>query len=181
MHSFAWSKTPLKMLLILILAGTINFGIILGIQMLFYPAKGPVDEDVLGQIETQWNGCEILHQKEISNTNLHIFFIKHPDGNFQLVTLRKHYLFDRYRIIDSACQPWPGGTDPIWLKAGSSQIEISIVKNTATGHYTLQELGGMTPQHAGNQFKNNMILSIAGLCGLELAIWCLVFRKEEIA
>lgn len=33
----------------------------------------------------------------------------------------------------------------------------------------------------GQQFQNQMIFGITGLCILELALWCLVFRKEEIA
>lgn len=31
MNGFGWSKTPLKLLIILFLAGSINFGLILGL------------------------------------------------------------------------------------------------------------------------------------------------------
>lgn len=89
MHSFAWSKTPLKMLLILILAGAINFGLILGLQMVFsYRTPGPVDETKLAQLEDVWQDCEILDQRRISGSNFYICLVKKMDGSLNLVTCK---------------------------------------------------------------------------------------------
>lgn len=180
--SFAWSKTPLKLLLILILAAAVNFGLILGIQVVTnYRIEGPVDEELLSQLDSRWDGCEIQDHKEIQNTNLHIYLIKLPDGSAQFVTLRKHYLLDRYRLMDKACQRAPENGEAVWLKAGVTQIEAGISDKTFNGLMRIKSDTVYSGQSARQQFKNQMLLSIAGLCILELAVWCLLFRREEIA
>ena len=57
---------PVKLMLILILAFAINFGLILGIQTMFsYRAPGPVDEAALAGLDEQYDGCTIVSDKEI--------------------------------------------------------------------------------------------------------------------
>lgn len=183
MNGFPWSKTPLKLLLILILAGAINFGLVLGIQMLVsYRIDSPVDASVLAQLDDHWNGCEILdHSQDTSRQNLHFYLVKKADGSMHFITLRKHYLVDRYRLMDKACQAIPDDGEALHLKAGTCWLEISVTVNNRTGDHYMNIDSTFMGQHAGQQFKNQMILAIAGLCALELAGWCLLFRKEEIA
>ena len=105
MNGFGWSKTPLKLLIILLLAGSINFGLILGLQMVFsYRTPGSMDETKLAQLETTWQDCEILDQRQISGSNFYICLVEKADGSLHLVTLQKHYLLDRYRLMHKACQ-----------------------------------------------------------------------------
>lgn len=180
--SFAWSKTPLKMMLILILAFVINFGLILGVQaLLSYRVSGPVDEATLAQLDKRYDGCTILTHKEIEYQDLHIYLVRQPDDSTHLITLRKHYLLNRYKLLKGGCLPWTGSDEEITLKAGISRLWVSVKVHEPTGVYRIQHEGSSATQHAGQQFKNQMILSITGLCALELAVWCLVFRKEEIA
>lgn len=182
MHSFAWSKTPLKMQLILILAGAINFGLILGLQMVFsYRTPGPVDETKLAQLEDVWQDCEILDQRQISGSNFYICLVEKADGSLHLVTLQKHYLLDRYRLMPKACQSISQTGEIINLKAGITQIQLSVEENIQTGALYIHPEGIGVVNPPGQQFRNHMIFGIAGLYILELAIWCLVFRKEEIA
>jgi hypothetical protein len=183
MNGFTWSKTPLKMLFILFIAGAINFGLILGIQMITnYRMEGPVDAAALARLDEQWNGCEILdHKQDTSRQNLYFYLVKQDDGSMHFVTLKKHYLFDRYRVLAKACQSVPENGEPLPLKAGTCQMEVTVDTNNRTGESYMKIDSTFMGQHAGQQFKNQMILSIAGLCILELTVWCLVFRKEEIA
>ena len=97
------------------------------------------------------------------------------------VTLKKHYLVDRYRVLTKACQSVPENGEPLHLKAGTCQMEVTVDVNNRTGESYMKIDSTFMRQHAGQQFKNQMILSIAGLYILELTVWCLVFRKEEIA
>lgn len=67
------------------------------------------------------------------------------------------------------------------LKAGTCQLEVSVEENNQTGEPCMKMDSTFMGKHAGQQYKNEMLLSITGLCILELAVWCLFFRKEEIA
>ena len=182
MHGFGWSKTPLKLLIILFLAGSINFGLILGLQMAFsYTVKGPVDESKLAQMEEAWQDCELLDQRQISGSNFYISLVKKADGSLHLVTLQKHYLLDRYRLMNKAYQSISQTGESINLKAGITQIQLSVEENNQTGQLYIKPEGTGVINPPGQQFRNQMIFSITGLYILELAVWCLVFRKEEIA
>ena len=103
------------------------------------------------------------------------------DGSLHLVTLQKHYLLDRYRLMPKACQSISQTEESINLKAGITQIQLTVKENNQTGELYIHPEGTGVINPPGQQFRNQMIFCIAGLCILELAIWCLVFRKEEIA
>ena len=179
--SFAWSKTPLKMMLILILAFVINFGLILGIQaLLSYRVSGPVDETTLAQLDKRYDGCTILTHKEIEYQDLHIYLVRQPDDSTHLITLRKHYLLNRYKLLKGGCQSWSGGEEEVKIKAGSAIYHVSVKEHGPTGVYMIQIENGHG-KTALQQFTNQLFLSMVGLYALELAVWCLVFRKEEIA
>lgn len=182
MNSAAWAKTPLKMLLILFLAYVLNSGLFVGIQMLYpYTASGPVDEALLSRLDEAWEGCQIQDYKEIQQTNLHVYLIKLPDGSARFVTLLRHYLLDRYRLVKSACQAALDTHDPIWLKAGVTQIEVAVDGTNSYGLMQMKSDSVAFPQHARKQFLTHTLLFSTGLGILELAAWCLLFRKEEVA
>lgn len=180
--NFAWSKTPLKLVLILILAAAINGSIILGLHAaVSYRMEMPVEEATLAQLDETWIDCEILDRREISGTGFSILLVRKNDGTIHLITLQKHYLLDRCRIIKKACQSVPQTGEIINLKTGITQIQVSVQQNNQTGKLYLKPEGTGVGYSPKQQFRNQMILGITGLCILELAIWCLVFRKEEIA
>jgi len=185
MHSYLRSKLPLKLLLIGIIAVAVNFGIVLGLQLLInFRAPGPVDEAALAKLDSAYEGCTILDHTEnthVSRDDLHIYLVKAADGTEHLVTLRRHMLMDRYRIVKSACKPLPEGEKTIQLRAGTTTFGIDVFFNTVSGHNDISWGGFFSGQSATTRFRNNMFLCIAGLCAAELAVWCLVFRKEEIA
>lgn len=182
MSGFAWSKTPLKLLVILFLAGALNFVLVLGLQMVFsFRTVGPVEEVTLVQLDESYQDCEILDQRQISGSSFHIFLVRKADDTLQLITFRKHHLLDRYRLMANACQSVSQAGESIHLKAGITQIQISVQKNNQTGGLYIKPEGTGVINPPGQQFRNQMILSITGLCILELTVWCLLFRKEEIA
>ncbi len=171
---------PLKMMLILILAFAINFGLILGIQtMLSYRAPGPVDEAALARLNEAYDGCSIVSDEEITYENLHIFLVKKADGSHHFVTLRKHFLLNRYQLLKGGCLPWPGGGEETTLKAGFTKLRVSVQKHESTAEPMIR-LNSLSYGQSNIQ-KTQMLLCILGLCALELTVWCLVFRKEEIA
>lgn len=171
---------PVKLMLILILTFAINFGLILGIQAMFsYRAPGPVDEAALAGLDKQYDGCTIVSDKEIKYENLHIFLVEKSNGSLHFVTLRKHFLMNRYQLLKGGCLPWSGGKEETTLKAGFTRLQVSVQEHSPTGVHMLRVDNPSYGQ--ANIQKTQMLLSILGLCGVELAIWCLVFRKEEIA
>ncbi len=180
---FGWSKTPLKMLLILIAAFIVNFALVLGLQMLLqYRVTGPIDETVLAKLDNDYDNCTILDQVSSATSTekmLTVYLVSQADGTEQLVTVQKHYLFDRYRIVKSACTQVPAGDDSVQLRAGSTLFYIDISFNQVSGHSDIR-WGTQLGLNPRTQFSNNMLLCIAGLCIVELLAWCLLFQKEEI-
>lgn len=171
---------PVKLMLILILAFAVNFGLILGIQAMFsYRAAGPLDEVALTQLDKQYNGCTIVSDKEITSENLHIFLVEKSDGSLHFVTLRKHFLMNRYQLVKGGCLPWSGGEEETTLKAGFTRLQVSVQAHSPTGVHMLR-VDNLSYGQSDIQ-KTQMLLTILGLCAAELAVWCLVFRKEEIA
>ena len=182
MNGFGWSKTPLKLLIILFLAGSINFGLILGLQMVFsYRTSGSMNEAKLAQLDDIWQDCKILDQRQISGSNFYICLVEKADGSLHLVTLQKHYLLNRYRLMPKACQSLSQTGETVNLKAGITQLYLSVEENNQTGALYIHPEGTGIINPPGRQFRNQMIFGITGLCILELTVWCLVFRKEEIA
>lgn len=185
MDSYFRSKIPLKLLLIGIIAIAVNFGIVTGLQLLLnFRAPGPIDEAALAKLDSAYEGCTILDHTEntsVSRDDLHIYLVKAADGTEHLVTLRRHMLVDRYRLVKSACKPLPEGTETMQLRAGTTIFGIDVFYNTVSGHNDISWGGFSAGQSATVRYRNNLLLCIAGLCAAELAVWCLIFRKEEIA
>ena len=184
MDGYMRSKIPLKLVLIAAVAVAVNFALVVGLQLLLnYRVSGPIDETALAALDEAYEGCTILDHTENTadraNT-LHVYLVKTQDGSEHLVTIRKHYLLDRYRLMKSACQPLLQGEDTVRLRAGASTFYLNVNFNPISGH---QDISWNTwiGQHPRVQFRNNMTLCITGLCILELAVWGLIFRKEEMA
>lgn len=184
-NSYYWSKAPLKLVVILAVAIAVNFSLVLGLQVLInYRVAGPIDEAALAALDEAYEGCTILDHTENTHdptNDLHIYLVKAADGTEQLVTLRKHFLFDRYRIVKNACQALPAGEETVQLRAGTTIFTVDVFFNNISGHSDISWGGFYSGQQSHIRFRNNMILYVAGLCAVELAVWCLVFRKEEIA
>ena len=184
MDSYFRSKIPLKLLLIGIFAIVINFGIVLGLQLLLnFRVSGPIDEAALTRLDKSYADCTILDQTKNNSdysNDLHIFLVRKADGSEHLVTLRRHYLMDRYRIVKSACKPLPADTKTVSLRAGTYTFGIEVFYNNVSGHNDISWGGYSYGQSATARFRNNLLLCITGLCAAELAVWCLVFRKEEV-
>ena len=182
MNGYGWSKTPLKLLLILALACVFNACLVLGIQMVTnYRIEAPIDIALLSRLDESLIDGEIQDHREIQPANLHVYLVKRPDGSARFVTLQKHALLDRYRFLEKACQDAPENGEEVWLRAGVSQFEVHISDSTYNGLMRIGHNGTGPTQSARQQFSNLILFSNLGLCALELAVWCLIFRKEEIA
>lgn len=185
MDSYLRSKIPLKLVLIGIIAIAVNFGIVLGLQILLnFRVTGPVDEAALAKLDSAYEGCTILDHTQntsVSRDDLHVYLVQLYDGTEQIVTLRRHLLMDRYRIVKSACKPLPEGDKTIQLQAGTANFAVDVFYNSVSGHNDISWGGFSSGQSATTRFRNNLLLCITGLCAAELTVWCLVFRKEEIA
>lgn len=184
MDTYMRSKIPLKLILIIVVAAVINFCLVLGLQLLLnYRATGPISEETLAKLDSSYDGCTIWDRTENSampDNDLYVFLIAKPDGSEHLVTLRRHFLFDRYRIVKSGCKEIIPGTESIQVRAGTTMFSLDISLNQASGHSDIR-WGSWSGQSPRTQFRNNMFLCISALCAVELAAWCLIFRKEEIA
>lgn len=184
MDSYMRSRIPLKLVLIAAVAIIVNGCLVLGLQVLLnYRVEGPIDETALAKLNSDYEGCTIWDRTQnvhSANSDIFVFLVEKADGSEHLVTVRKHYLFDRYRIVKSGCKEVAEGTESMRLRAGTSFFTIEYSFNPVSGHTDIR-WGSWSGQQSNIQFRNTMMLCITGLCALELAVWCLVFRKEEIA
>lgn len=184
MDTYRRSQIPLKLVLIAIIAVIVNGCLVLGLQVLLnYRAEGPIDETALAKLNSDYEGCTIWDQTQnvhSADNDIFVFLVEKADGSEHLVTVRKHYLFDRYRMVKSGCKEVSEGTESMQLRSGTSIFNIELSFNAVSGHTDIR-WGSWSGQQSNIQFRNTMMLCITALCALELAVWCLVFRKEEIA
>lgn len=182
MVKYAWSRMPLKLLAILIAAFLVNFGLVLGLQLLIhYRVTGPIDETALAKLDKTYENCAIWDRTQetgATDPELFVLLVETQDGAEHLVTIRKHHLFDRYRIVKSACQELSPGTESVGLHVGGNMFSIRISFNQVSGHSDIR-WGSSSGRSQQVQFRDSMLLYCTGLCILEYIGFCLLFRKEE--
>lgn len=176
------SKIPLKLVFIGLAAVLINAVLIFGFQLVGpYRFTGPIDSEVLGQMDRSYEGCTILDRaaSPAEDDDLTVYLVETQDGTEQVVTVQKHYLFDRYRLVKSACKELDPDAQSIRLRAGTGYFTLGVSHNQVSGHSDIRWESGFGPG-SYSSFKNSMFLGIVALCVVEFLVYCLVFKREEI-
>ena len=181
MEDYLNSKTPVKLLLIAAAAFAVNLVLVMGFQMLVqyrYPA--PVDAELLGRMDAAYEGCVILGKaEEYANPerDLTVYLVQAPDGQEHLVTVRKHFLFGRYRMEKRACRKLDADEETILMRTGSNSFRLNITRSEA-GNTDIQWTGG----GGGSAIRmayGGLMFWIVLLCIAELIGYRLLFEKKR--
>lgn len=185
-ETYARSKIPLKLLAIMIVAVVVNFGLVIGFQALVtYRYDFPVDDiSVLGKMDERYENCTLV-DIAFADPNYYsghsdfpeiIFLVETPSGDFELVTVARHFLFDRYRIVKSACASLEDGTERLQLRSGTTILGLNVEKKESTGlpDISIGSIAGVAGKH------KNIAIVIAALCIAEYVAYCLLFKREEL-
>lgn len=181
--TYARSKMPLKLVAVIIVAVVVNFGIVLGFQALAtYRYAEPIDGETLAKFDSRYEGSEIVDMTWNSadrNSDVTVYLVELPDGQFHLVTARKHYLFDRYRFDKKGCIAVEPDMTSAKLRAGTTFFSIELRYKEGVNQPDIV-WAGSSGISGRNAFGNSMLLSIAALCVVELAAYCLLFKRHEL-
>ncbi len=156
---YARSKTPLKLVFILIAAILVNSIIIEGIRLIsLYDYKAPIDITVLSQMNGEYENAVILDTAqddaeanplwEDSHT---AYLLETESGERKLAIVDKHFLFDRYRYLKKFSvdvphipeqEDWQSVTSGtlhhqalIWIRDWSTIESFSMGQNYGPGIY----------------------------------------------
>lgn len=175
------SRIPLKLLLIAAAAFIVNLVLVIGFQLLVqYRYPSPLDAKVLGRMDAAYKECVILGRaEEYANPDrdLTVYLVQTPDGQEHLITVRKHFLFDRYRIERKACRSLDPSEETIHIHAGTISFRLNITRAEAK-HPDVQWLGS----GGGSAIRmayGNLMFWIVLLCVGELISYRLLFEKKR--
>lgn len=180
--TYARSKMPLKLVWVLIVAVAVNFGIVLSFQALVtYRHTEPIDGETLAKFDSRYEGSEIVDMTwdSVSDSDITVYLVEMPDGQYHLVTAHKHYLFDRYRFVKNGCIALEPDQSSVRLRSGTTFFNIELRYKEGVNQPDIVWTG-MSGISGRNAFTNSMMLSIAALCAIELAAYCLLFKRHEL-
>lgn len=182
-NTYARSKMPLKLVLILMVAFAVNFGIVLGFQALVtYRYADPIDSEALTRFDSKYQDATIVDMTWNSvdpDSNVTVYLVEMADEQYEFVTVQKHYMLQRYRFVKSGCIALEPDTTSVDLRAGSQffNIELRYKEDAAQPDIIW---AGMFGSGGRNAFSSSMFLSVVLLCFVELAAYCLLFKRHEI-
>ena len=107
-NEYARSKTPLKMVFLLMAAVLVNSLIIESIRLMWlYDYRAPIDVATLAQMNEEYENAVILDtfQDDAAGNPLWedthtAYLLETENGQRKLAFVDKHFLFDRYRYLD---------------------------------------------------------------------------------
>lgn len=172
------SKVPLKFVLIAFVALAVNLVILSCFQLMtVFRFAGPVDSEMLGRMDSRFEGCTILDSAEDSRepfTEYHIYLVETADGETHAATLEKHFLADRYRLREEMSVPVPNAPGEQWIETENMKRSISIC---------ITDNSEITNYQAFSNFStvNTNFLILIAMCAVELIVYGFVFKREELA
>jgi len=182
-ETYGRSKIPLKLVVITIIAVAVNFALVLAFQAsVSYRYPDPIDMEDIIQYDSRYEGGKIVDMtwhSAIPDANITVYLVEMPDGQYELVTARKHYLFDRSQFSRKGCVTIEPSQTSVKLRVGStfSYLELRYKEGSPQPDIVMTGMSGITGRQA---FFNPMLLSIAALSIVEFIAYCLLFKREEL-
>lgn len=175
---YARSKVPLKLVFITLAAVAVNLLIIGAFQLAaLYRYTGSIDETVLGQMNSEYENCTILSTSVYDSPVLFTereytaFLLETEDGETHFAVVEKHLFLDRCRYVKK-------------LSAAVSQVPgmQDIHPGTAfqTAWATIDDNSRIASFHVGQNNGNGLFLLLVAMCAVELAAYCLLFKRHEL-
>lgn len=177
-NEYARSKTPLKLVFLLMAAILVN-GLIVECTRIatLYTYDGPVDIAVLAQMDEAFDGATILDQRQ--NESVHplwngeytAYLLETKSNDVKLAIVEKHFLLDRYRYMEKFTADVPAGEGMSAPISGTTyhQALCWIIDGTAFESF-----------HMGQNYGPTVFLAIIPMIIAEYIAYCLLFKREEL-
>ena len=175
---YARSKTPLKLVVLLMAAVLVNGLLVECIRIAsLYTYDAPIDIAVLAQMDNTFQNATILDQRQ--NESAHIlwegeyiaYLLKTESNDVKLAVVQKHFLLDRYRYMDKFTADVPtaeGMNAPI---SGTLHHQALCWINDGT---TIESF------HMGQNYGPKIHLLLIPMIIAEYVAYCLLFKREEL-
>lgn len=176
---YARSKIPLKLVFISFAAVAVNLLIICGFQLAaMYRYTAPIDSAVLGRMNSAYENCTILDSREYSQKENSIwgsdyaaYLLETEDGETHIALVEKHILFDRYRYMKKFSADVPAAD-------GDQHVDAGTVYQSAD--YRITDNSRIVTLHVGQNNSNGLFFIVLAMCAVELAAYCLLFKRHEL-
>lgn len=129
-HPKVKSYTNLYILLFAILI-VVNAVLLTGFQLWFvYKIDGPVSAETVTSLSENYADCTVID----SDTTQYFrgFLLESPEGDRYLVTLEKHFIQDRYRILRKATLELPEEPYSDVVMGDSEGLSLAVENGTIT-------------------------------------------------
>ena len=177
-NEYARSKTPLKLVFLLIAAVLVNGLIIECFRIAsLYKYEPPIDITVLSQMNEEFENAVILDSMQ--NQSAHplwegentAYLLETENGNVKLAIVEKHFLLNRYRYLEK-------------FEADVPQQEGMYAPESGTLHHQALcwIIDGVSFESfsMGQNYGPNIFLAIIPMIIAEYIAYCLLFKREEI-
>lgn len=177
-NEYARSKTPLKLVFLLMAAVLVNGLIVECIRIAsLYSYDGPVDIAVLAQMDETFHGATVLDQRQ--NESAHIlwegeytaYLLETESNDVKLAVVQKHFLLDRYRYMDKFTADVPAGEGMNAPISGTTYHQALCWINDGTSIESF---------NMGQNYGPTAFLAIIPMIIAEYIAYCLLFKREEL-
>lgn len=179
---YARSKVPLKLVFITMAAVAVNLVIIWGFQLLVtYSHPGPINEEMLANMDSQFAGCTILDIESETGEdsdppwyNTHrAVLVNTADGSQKFLLLEKALVVDRWRCLDKATADVPIIEGEQYLTSGdivTVGAHYTVIDNEDISHFMYSTTGR----------NRTLFLVLIPMLIVEYLAYCFLFRREEL-
>jgi len=178
-NEYARSKTPLKLVFLLMAAIVVNFLIVEGFKIaLFFRYEKPEDVASLSQMNEEYENCTILDTAEYSakehflwGMDYTAYLLETENGDIKVAVVAKHLLFDRYRYFEkfSGDVPKLEGVNAVTQGTSHHQAVFWLSDSASIGEF-----------HVGQNYGPGIFLVIIPMIIVEYIAYCLLFKREEL-
>jgi len=177
-NEYARSKTPLKLVFLLIAAVLINALIIECFRIAsLYKYEPPIDIAVLSQMNQEYENAVILDSMQdqsahpLSEGDCTAYLLETKSGERKLAIVEKHFLLGRYRYLEK-------------FEADVPKQEGLYAPNSGTLHHQalcwINDGASFESFNMGQNYGPTVFLAIIPMIIAEYIAYCLLFKREEL-
>ena len=177
-NEYARSKTPLKLVFLLIAAVLINALIIECFRIAsLYKYAPPIDSAVLSQMNEEFENAVILDSMQDQSAHplwegdCTAYLLETESNNVKLAVVQKHFLLDRYRYMDKFTADVHAGEGMNAPISGTTYHQALCWINDGTSIESF---------NMGQNYGPTAFLAIIPMIIAEYIAYCLLFKREEL-
>ena len=176
---YARSKTPLKLVFLLMAAVLANSIIIGGLRIMWlYDYTDPID---LSQMNEAYKNAVILDTTQDDDSgnllweDTHTaYLLETEDGQRKLAFVDKHFLLDRYRYLEKFSVDVPHIPEQEdWQSVVSGPIHHQAL-------VWIRDLSNIDSFSMGQNYGPNIYLALIPMIVIEYLAYCFLFKRDEL-